>query len=164
MKQPAEYIADRNEFARRRSLPGVRVEHASTKRTTDVYLYLDGRVIGQKTEITKRGRVVSIDFVLPALDDRFRAPRAGRCIVNVPDLVQRLADDVRDGANLDQSIDSYINTATFEEHTEILDELGDVDLSEPRPDLSAGWTRIRGQLAYNALFAAVSRDLAGGVQ
>lgn len=68
MKSPAEYIADRNEFSRRRGLPGVRVEHMTTKRTADVILKLDGVVIGHKTEILKRGKVVSIDFVLPSME------------------------------------------------------------------------------------------------
>lgn len=40
----------------------------TTKRTADVVLKLDGRIIGHRTEITKRGRVVSITFVLPTME------------------------------------------------------------------------------------------------
>ncbi len=58
--------------------------------------------------------------------------------------------------SIDEIIDTFINGATAEACTIILDACGDVDLSEPKPDLTAGWFRVRKQLAYNALFAAVA--------
>ena len=67
MKSPAAYIKDREEFCRRRGLPGVVVRHMNTKRTSDVILSLDGIEIGQKNEIMRRGKVVSISFILPEL-------------------------------------------------------------------------------------------------
>ena len=67
MKVPAEYLKDREEFCRRRGLPGVWVRHMNTKRTSDVVLSLGGLEIGTRTEIKRRGRVVSITFHLPPM-------------------------------------------------------------------------------------------------
>jgi hypothetical protein len=76
--------------------------------------------------------------------------------MNITDIIDRLAEDVYDGKDLEEVIDTFINTATYETHTHILDEIGDVDLSDPRPDLSKGWPEVRAQLAYNALRGAVA--------
>jgi hypothetical protein len=76
--------------------------------------------------------------------------------VNITDTIDNLAAAVHAGANIDEAIDAYINTASFEVHTEILEEIGDRDLSEPAPDLTRGWREIRAQLAYNALHGAVA--------
>ena len=67
MKSPAAYIEDREEFCRRRGLPGVQVRHMNTKRTSNVILSLDGIEIGQRNELLRRGKVVSISFILPEL-------------------------------------------------------------------------------------------------
>ncbi len=37
----------------------------------------------------------------------------------------------------------------------LLDAFGDRDLSHPAPDLKAGWGKLLGQLAFNALYAEV---------
>lgn len=79
--------------------------------------------------------------------------------MNITDTVQRLADEIRDGKIADEIVDSFINTADYTTHTAILDELGDCDLSEPPPDLSAGWPQVRAQLAHNALYRAVLADI-----
>lgn len=55
------------EFARRREMPGVEVRRMHSKRVLDVVLSLRGRNIGSKTEVTKRGKVVSTLYVLPTL-------------------------------------------------------------------------------------------------
>ena len=55
------------EFYRRRSMPGVQVRHMTAGRCFDVVLSLCGRDIGQKTEITKRGKVTSVSYFLPPL-------------------------------------------------------------------------------------------------
>ena len=79
-------------------------------------------------------------------------------MINPQALVKELAAQVRAGALANEVIDSYINTATFEEHTAILDALGDdCDFSEPPPDLSVGWSGVRAQLAYSALAWHVGR-------
>jgi len=58
---------DATEFSRRRSLPHVEVRYMSTKNTLDVVLTLGSREIGSKTEISKRGKVVSTLYVLPKI-------------------------------------------------------------------------------------------------
>lgn len=86
--------------------------------------------------------------------------------MDVKALVTELADraQTRDGDDaiddaIKEVVDSYINTAQTTEHQEILDTLGECDLSEPKPDLTEGWSRVRGQLAYNALYQAVVDEL-----
>lgn len=73
--------------------------------------------------------------------------------------VSKALDLIADMRPLDEVIDSVIDTCTGAEKVAILDAFGDVDLSEPLPDLSMGWSRVRGQLAYNALAAEVARQL-----
>ena len=83
--------------------------------------------------------------------------------MNIQDIIDSIAEDViKHGADLDGAIDSFINTAEYVVHTEILDEIGDVDLSEPMPDPSQGWRAVRAQLAYNALYRAVSDAIKSG--
>jgi hypothetical protein len=55
------------EFYRRRNLPHVEVRYMGNGRTFDMFLYLCGKDLGSKTEITKRGKVVSVLYVLPKL-------------------------------------------------------------------------------------------------
>ena len=73
------------------------------------------------------------------------------------EIIEQLARDVDAGRTVDEVVDAFINTAEVPLQLRILDEVGDVDLSEPAPDLALGWSHVRGQLAYNALHAAVSR-------
>jgi len=75
--------------------------------------------------------------------------------MNVPTIIQALCEGVEAGLSLDETVDTFINTASGNECMEILSELGDVDLSEPKPDLKAGWSKLQKQLAYNALYIAV---------
>lgn len=77
--------------------------------------------------------------------------------VAMDEIIEQLVRDVAGGRPVEEVVDAFINTAETSLHLRILDELGDVDLSEPVPDLALGWNHVRGQLAYNALYAAVSR-------
>jgi hypothetical protein len=85
--------------------------------------------------------------------------------MNAKDIVDNLVSLARDaierGGSLDEVIDSYIDTSTDDHQLAILNELGDVPLDAPLPDLSQGWSRVRGQLAYNALYHHVSRAIGG---
>ena len=54
------------EFTRRRALASD-VRHMSTKREHTVLLSRNGTDLGSKTEITKRGKVVSTLYVLPPI-------------------------------------------------------------------------------------------------
>jgi hypothetical protein len=73
----------------------------------------------------------------------------------IKDIIIELRAWVAEGRPVDEVVDTFIDLSQADLQQQILDELGDVDLSEPRPDLAKGWTRVRGQLAYNALYAAV---------
>ena len=57
------------EFARRRQLPGVEVRYYPAGRTFTVALRLRGRDIGQKCDVTTRGRVTTTAYVLPPFED-----------------------------------------------------------------------------------------------
>ncbi len=74
----------------------------------------------------------------------------------IKDVIAELRAWIASGRSADEVVDTFVDQAQSEEQQQILDELGDVDLSEPRPDLAKGWSRVRGQLAYNALYAAVT--------
>lgn len=79
-------------------------------------------------------------------------------IIDVAQTVSSLAADVRGGKPIDEVIDTFIDTATTTaDRIALLYELGEIDLSEPMPDLRAGWQKVCGQLAYNALLAAVAK-------
>lgn len=83
--------------------------------------------------------------------------------MNVPDIVKWLATAVNEGRNIDEVIDTFIDTSTTTaDRIAILYELGETDLSEPMPDLRAGWQRVCGQLAYNALYRAVASEVNRG--
>ena len=73
----------------------------------------------------------------------------------IKDVIVELRAWIASGRSADEVIDTFVDQAKSDEQQQILDELGDVDLSEPKPDLTKGWSRVRGQLAYNALHAAV---------
>lgn len=80
--------------------------------------------------------------------------------MDVQGIVQWLATAVIEGRNIDEEIDSFIDTSTTTaDRIAILYELGETDLSEPMPDLRAGWQKVCGQLAYNALYAAVAAEV-----
>lgn len=80
--------------------------------------------------------------------------------MNVKDIIDQLAAAAREhDGDPHEAIGSWINTAAFEVHAAILDEIGEVDLSEPSPDLTRGWLAVREQLAYNALHRAVCERL-----
>jgi hypothetical protein len=66
VKSPEER-AHEAEFWRRRSLPGVQVRRMFAGRVSDQVLSHTGRELGSRTEITKRGKVESVLYVLPAL-------------------------------------------------------------------------------------------------
>lgn len=55
------------EFSRRRGLPYAQVVHMTAGRSADVVVSLGGKVIASKTEMLKRGKVVSVTYVLPPL-------------------------------------------------------------------------------------------------
>lgn len=61
-------MSDETEFQRRRNMPGVEVRYMSAGRTFDVVLSLCGREIGWRTDILKRGKVVSSTFILPKME------------------------------------------------------------------------------------------------
>jgi len=63
----AQEMAQETEFYRRRSLPGVTVRYMTAGRTFDVALSHTGRELGTKTEVSTRGKVTSVLYVLPAL-------------------------------------------------------------------------------------------------
>lgn len=73
----------------------------------------------------------------------------------ITDVVTELRAWIASGRSAHEVINTFVDQAQAAEQQQILDELGDVDLSEPRPDLAKGWSRVRGQLAYNALYAAI---------
>lgn len=77
--------------------------------------------------------------------------------IDIKSIIRDLKTRIDGGAYPDEVVDSYINTASYEEQQAILDQIGDIDLSEPKPDLKAGWTRVRAQLAYIALYKAVTQ-------
>jgi hypothetical protein len=74
-KSPEER-AHEVEFFRRRSLPGVQVRRMFTDRVSDLVLSHTGRDLGSRTEVTKRGKVVSVLYVLPALPTDLNRPAA----------------------------------------------------------------------------------------
>lgn len=61
------------EFQRRRNLPHVQVRYMFTKRTTDVVLSRCGVELGSRTDLLKRGKVVSSQYVLPVLENERRS-------------------------------------------------------------------------------------------
>jgi hypothetical protein len=65
---PATNISEETEFQRRRSLPYVEAHRIGSKRTFEVQLSLGGKVIGNRLELIKRNKVVSVTFFLPTLD------------------------------------------------------------------------------------------------
>jgi len=71
------------------------------------------------------------------------------------DVIIELRAWIASGRSAHEVVNTFVDQAQSSEQQQILDELGDVDLSEPKPDLAKGWSRVRGQLAYNALYAAV---------
>jgi hypothetical protein len=75
VKSPEER-AHEAEFFRRRSLPGVQVRRMFTARVSDLVLSHTGRDLGSRTEVTKRGKVVSVLYVLPALPTDLNRPAA----------------------------------------------------------------------------------------
>lgn len=72
-------------------------------------------------------------------------------------VLKDLRAEIAAGKDPHEVVDAFTNTALDVELQAILDELGDVDLSAPIPDLKQGWSRVRGQLAYNALYHHVVR-------
>lgn len=60
--------AQATEFSRRRSIPGCEARIMSTARSQDVVLTCLGVEIGSMTKLFKRGKVVSVLYVLPPLD------------------------------------------------------------------------------------------------
>lgn len=68
VKSPEER-AQETEYQRRRNLPGVEVRRMYTKRTADQVLSHTGRELGTRTEVTTRGKVTSVLYVLPALPE-----------------------------------------------------------------------------------------------
>lgn len=56
------------EFYRRRNLPYVDVRYLSAGRTFDVHLSYCGKDLGSKTEVKKRGKVISVHYCLPPID------------------------------------------------------------------------------------------------
>jgi hypothetical protein len=63
----SEERAQETEFYRRRSLPGVEVRRMYAGRTSGQVLSHTGRELGTRTEVTTRGKVTSVLYVLPAL-------------------------------------------------------------------------------------------------
>jgi hypothetical protein len=59
---PTEQAA---EFQRRRNLVGTTVRYISEKRSFNVYLSNRGTELGSRTDILKRGKVVSVLYFLP---------------------------------------------------------------------------------------------------
>jgi hypothetical protein len=59
--------SEATEFSRRRNLPDVEVRYLSAGRTFTVALRRRGSDIGQKLEVSKRGKVVSTTYVLPSM-------------------------------------------------------------------------------------------------
>lgn len=58
-----------DEWQRRRNLPGVEVKHMTAGRASDVVLTLKGKVIGQKTTISTRGKDGEPSFLLPDMEE-----------------------------------------------------------------------------------------------
>lgn len=79
----------------------------------------------------------------------------------IKDVIVELRAQIYAGHSVHEVINTFVDQVQFVEQQQILDELGDVDLSEPKPDLAKGWSRVRGQLAYNALYAAVVAPVPG---
>jgi hypothetical protein len=55
------------EFSRRRNLVGTTIRYLPAGRTMTVVLSRGGTELGSKTDLTKRGKVVSTLYVLPRL-------------------------------------------------------------------------------------------------
>jgi len=66
IKSPEE-LAQETEYYRRRNLPGVTVRRMYAGRTADQFLSHTGRELGSKHEVTTRGKVTSVHYVLPQL-------------------------------------------------------------------------------------------------
>lgn len=67
----AEEIAQETEFYRRRSLPAVDVRYVGAGKHFEVVLYHHQLgEIGRKTEIARRGVVVSVSYFLPKVEPR----------------------------------------------------------------------------------------------
>ena len=79
--------------------------------------------------------------------------------LDVATVMADLFRTVHGGYPLEEAVDNWINAAQDIELLDVLEAIGDVDLSEPIPDLRQGWSRVRRQLAYNALVSAVSHAL-----
>ena len=62
-------------------------------------------------------------------------------------------------AMVNDAVDTDVDQATFDLCDAILFAYGEVDLSEPAPDLSLGWFRVRKQLTVNAVTIEVTRRL-----
>jgi hypothetical protein len=67
MKERIKSAEKETEYARRRSIPYVEVRRMYAGRTSDQVLSHMGREIGSRTEITTRGKVSSVLYVLPEL-------------------------------------------------------------------------------------------------
>lgn len=68
IKSPEE-TAQETEFYRRRNLPHCDARMIVTNdRMFDVFLTVCGIDIGHKTEISKRGKVVQVHYLLPSLE------------------------------------------------------------------------------------------------
>lgn len=79
----------------------------------------------------------------------------------IKDVIVELRAWIASGRSAHEVINTFVDQAQSDEQQQILDELGDVDLSEPKPDLARGWSRVRSQLAYTALYAAVMTPVPG---
>lgn len=69
-----ENPSDEKEFERRRGLPGVDVQRMKAGRTFDVVLKLNGKEIGTKSEISKRGKVAQTVYHLPPMREAVDLP------------------------------------------------------------------------------------------
>lgn len=63
-------IAEATEFQRRRNLPGVEVRRMFGTRYAEIHLSRGGVDLGSRTDMLKRGKVVSTMYVLPPVVDR----------------------------------------------------------------------------------------------
>lgn len=63
------------------------------------------------------------------------------------------------GTRIEETIDAWLDLALHPTLDAILAIYGEVDLSEPMPDLAEGWFRVRKQLACNAARVEIVRRL-----
>lgn len=71
--------------------------------------------------------------------------------------IKDLRKQVADGGDPHEVVDSFVNTSLDLDLQAVLEDKGEVDLSEPLPDLKEGWSSVRRQLAFNALYHHVTR-------